>query len=135
MVIGLVMLAAGVLGGVAAGKGGKSKKPTLQITVPSSVANGASWSIQATGRSGKFNRVGFHAFFGSSCQSSEAAMEQAGSVGSQISVRKNHKFNRSQAFSASNPGTHHACVYLYKATNPGGGQLTRNATYTVTPAG
>jgi hypothetical protein len=130
MLLALSMLAAGALGGMAQGK---STKPALQITIPSSVAEGDNWSLQATGRSGKFNRIGVHAFLGNSCQSTESAMEQTDSAGIQISVAKDHKFNRSQAFVASNPGTHQACVYLYRSTSPGGGQLMRSMTYTVTP--
>lgn len=131
MVLGLAVLAMAVLAGTAPGKG---KKPALQITVPPSVTEGSTWSIQATGRSGKFNRIGFHAFLGGSCAATEAGMEQAGSTGIQATVGKNKKFNKSQAFTASNPGTHHACVYLYQSSNPGGGQLTQGVAYTVTPA-
>ena len=78
------MLAVALVGGTTvAGAKKKPKKATLNVTVPGSVASGASWSIQAQGRSGAYNTVGFHAYYGAiPCQPTEGAEESAGSLGS-----------------------------------------------------
>ena len=137
VVIGVIVLtlAVALLGGTTSA-GAKKKKPkaTLSISVPSSVANHSSWSIQASGKAGLYNKVGFHAYYGTtSCAETEQGMELGGSGGDQVAVARRHSFSVSGAFVAANPGTHTACVYLYKASAPGGPQLRRTATYTVTP--
>jgi hypothetical protein len=131
----VLALAVALVGGTTtAGAKKKVQKATLHITVPSSVADGASWSIQARGRSGPYNHLAFHAYYGTTaCEPTEGAEEFIGKLPTQTPLSKDHGFNKSSAYVAGNPGTHTACVYLYKLSAVGGHQLMRSATYTVTP--
>jgi hypothetical protein len=118
--------------GFAVGKG--KHKASLHVSVPASVKNGHTWTATATGKSGGFNRLTFFAFKGHSCKSTESAQGGFYQVGAQtFTVQRHHKFKVSEAYVAGNPGTHIACVYLYKKTKPAGHQLHKSATYQVKP--
>jgi hypothetical protein len=132
--VGLVLLALVLVVGAGFAFGKGRHRATLNFSVPASVKNGGSWTATARGKSGHFNRVTFFAFKGHSCKSTESAQGGFYQVGAQtFKVKRDHKFKVSQGYIAGNPGTHIACVYLYKENKPAGHQLHKSATYQVKP--
>ncbi len=107
---------------------------SLTTSVPRSVASGAKFHVKAHGFSGSFNRVGLYAYHGTYLK---CARFVGGAMTNhhvyRITVTKHAKFSLSWAFLAANPGTHHACAYLYHASKPyGTTQIRKSKTYTVT---
>jgi hypothetical protein len=131
------MVAASLLvsAGVATGSGTK-KQATLKISgVPASVVRGGSFTINATGYSGKFDTLWFFGNAVGSCKStaSAEALQQHTSYG----VTKNHTFSTHAHWyldhsNNDRPGTYSVCVYLYSSSlGPRGTQLHKSATYQI----
>lgn len=131
--IGLLVVALALTAAVGIAAAKHKKKAKLHVSVPSSVANGATWSVKANGYSGHFDNLAVYAFFGSGCESTQQAMFNAGHTATNISVPKHHTFNKKAGFVAGNPGTHQACIYLDNTNHPSGTQLHKAVTYQVTP--
>jgi hypothetical protein len=135
---GILLVALSLLfsSGVATASG-TQKPATLKISgVPASVKEGGSFSVTASGYSGKFNALVFFPLTVGACKSTYSA--QAGQQHGTYGVSTNHNFNTTAHIYlpryrlGRTPGTYHFCVYLYKQFQPAGTQLHRSVTYRVT---
>ena len=127
--VGLLVFGLAFVGGTGLAE---AKGARLHVSLPASVADGATWNIRATGYAGKYDTLGFHAFPGHGCTNTEAAFEDQGpSGGGFVSVTPNQAFDVSVGLIARNPGRHQVCVYLFKHVAPHGRQLHEDVRYQV----
>ncbi len=119
----------------AAADNGTAKTPTLKLTgVPASVKAGSSFSVTASGYSGKFSELVVFPLVPSACKSTwggESKQQHA-----LYSEPTNHNYKTtahiylSRYSQGRTPGTYHFCVYLAKS--PTTSQLHRSVTYQLT---
>ena len=114
-----------------------SGTPTLKLSgVPASVKAGGTFSVTASGYSGKFSDLEFYPLVTAACKSTSAA--QASQQHTSYGVPANHNFKTTAHIYlyrysyGRTPGTYHFCVYLRQQSNPTGAQLHRSVTYQVT---
>jgi hypothetical protein len=134
---GILMVALSLLVGTGVAAASGTQKPKLKISgVPASVVKGGSFTITATGYSGKFNVLDFFGNAVGPCKSTD--LKEAAQQHTSYTVPKNRHFNTAAhtyllRYRNDVPGTYHVCVYLYKQFNPGGTQLYKSTTYQITP--
>lgn len=117
----LLVLMLVVVGGssLAAAKG-KQKTASLKISIPASVVGGANFKVKASGYSGKYNSL-LAVAYGSSFAASSCPPATNFPSHLYTKVSKNHTFNvklsptQAHPSSASNPGIHTVCVFLFNS--------------------
>ena len=122
----LFVIVVSLVGTVIAAAAATSTKASIKITaLPASAPQFTEISVTVSGQAGPYNRV-VAADNGTACPA------QVQTTYHQKTVKPNHPFKVKLLTNSDNPGTHHACVYLYNTAHPSGRNVHASKTFQTT---